>query len=269
MRKRNLQSIAQKSKIFLRKNSPTILTCFGALGVVATAVMAVKATPKALIRIRSDSMANHDGNPEGYTKMEAIESAWLCYIPAVVVGTSSIACIFGANVLNKRQQAELASAYALINSSYQAYRAKLKELYGEEAHNKIMDSIAKDKCEDVYISASGFCECSSLSFDERNPEDNRLFYDSFSKRYFESTIPQVLEAEYHLNRNYILGYAPCLNDFYALLGLESVDGGDVIGWYWSDGFGWIDFNHRKTILDDGLEVHIIDMVWCPSLEDEE
>ena len=31
----------------LKKASPTILTCIGAAGVVATAVLAVKATPKA------------------------------------------------------------------------------------------------------------------------------------------------------------------------------------------------------------------------------
>lgn len=34
----------------LKKASPTILTCIGAAGVVATAVLAVKATPKADMR---------------------------------------------------------------------------------------------------------------------------------------------------------------------------------------------------------------------------
>ena len=34
---------------FLKRNASTILTCVGAVGVVATSVMAVKATPKALI----------------------------------------------------------------------------------------------------------------------------------------------------------------------------------------------------------------------------
>ena len=40
-----------KSKMFLKSNSSTILTCIGGVGVVATVVTAVKATPKALIRI--------------------------------------------------------------------------------------------------------------------------------------------------------------------------------------------------------------------------
>ena len=37
-----------KSKVFLKKNGSTILTVVGGIGVVATSVMAVKATPKAL-----------------------------------------------------------------------------------------------------------------------------------------------------------------------------------------------------------------------------
>ena len=36
------------AKIFLKKHSSTILTCLGAVGVIATAVTAVKETPKAI-----------------------------------------------------------------------------------------------------------------------------------------------------------------------------------------------------------------------------
>lgn len=199
---------------YLRKASPTILSCLGAVGVVTTSILAVKATPKAIRRIRNDSCVNHDGDPNAYTKREAIQSAWICYIPAVAVGASTIICIFGANILNKRQQASISSAYALLNSSYQDYRDKLKELYGEEAHQKIVDSIMVEKAENTYVSACGLCDDMSLVFDERNPEDVRLFYDSFSKRYFENTVAQVLEAEYHLNRNWCLGASVYVNDFY-------------------------------------------------------
>lgn len=256
---------------YLRKASPTILSCLGAVGVVTTSILAVKATPKAIRRIRNDSCVNHDGDPNAYTKMEAIQSAWICYIPAVAVGASTIICIFGANILNKRQQASISSAYALLNSSYQDYRDKLKELYGEEAHQKIVDSIMVEKAENTYVSACGLCDDMTLVFDERNPEDVRLFYDSFSKRYFESTVTQVLEAEYHLNRNWCLGASVYVNDFYNFLGIPTIPGGDELGWHWmySDGLAWIDFDHHKTILEDGLEVYVIDFVYSPQLEMDE
>ena len=107
MKKPNLQRLAQRSKIYLRKASPTIPSGLGAAGVIVTSVLAVRATPKALRKIRADSKTNHDGDPEAYNKLEAVKSAWACYIPAAISGTATIFCIFGANVLNEHQQAAL------------------------------------------------------------------------------------------------------------------------------------------------------------------
>lgn len=253
---------------YLKRGSPMILTCIGAAGVVATSVMAVRATPKALKLIHEDSRINHEGDPYAYTKAEAVQSAWKCYIPSVLVGTSTIVCIFGANILSRHQQAALASAYTMINDAYHEYCVKVKELYGKETHQKIIDSIVKDNCEDIYISSPGICGSSSLDFDEHDPKDNRLFYDAFSKRYFESSVIRVIEAEYHLNRNWWLGKGICLNDFYALLGLDIIDGGDELSWFPEDGICWIDFDHHKTVLDDGLEVYVIEFVFAPRLVTE-
>lgn len=266
--KPKINQLINKSVVRLKRGSPTVLTCLGVAGVVTTTVSAVMATPKAIEKIRKDSLINHDGDPCGYSKTEAIKSAWVYYIPSTVIGVSTIICIVGANVLNRRQQASLSSAYALISKSYNEYKEKLKELYGEEAHQKIIDSIVAEKADDVCISSGNFFGTSSLSFGERNPDDIKLFYDTYSMRYFESTIPQVLEAEYHLNRNWCLGSDICVNDFYDFLGIEHIDCGDELGWHWSDGIGWIDFNHHKTVLDDGLEVYVIDMVFSPSSNDE-
>lgn len=73
MKKPNLQRLAQRSKIYLRKASPTILSGLGAAGAIVTSVLAVRATPKALRKIRADSKTNHDGDPEAYSKLEAVE----------------------------------------------------------------------------------------------------------------------------------------------------------------------------------------------------
>ena len=88
-----LNKLIRQSKIRLQHGSPIILTCLGAVGVVTTAALAVRATPKAVRKIRADSCVNHEGDPDAYTKLEAIQSAWVCYIPASVVGVSTIACI--------------------------------------------------------------------------------------------------------------------------------------------------------------------------------
>ena len=70
--------LSQKVGRALKKASPTILTCIGAVGVVATAVLAVKATPKALEMVRADSRKNHDGDQHAATRVEVVKSCWKC-----------------------------------------------------------------------------------------------------------------------------------------------------------------------------------------------
>lgn len=260
------QRILKPPEVLLKRYSPLVLSCVATIGVAVTAVSAAKATPKAIKLIRADSKKNHDGNPNAFTKKEAFMSAWKCYIPSIIFGASTILCIAGAQILNTRQQASLASAYMFIQNSYNQYKSKLKELYGEEAHNKIVDSIIKEKISEVHISCPGLCSNSTLEFDTgMEPEISRTFYDSFSNRYFESTISNVIQAEYHLNRNFMLGGAIDLNSFYEFLGLSKIDIGDSLGWDSRDGeLYWIDFNHRISVLDDGMEIYVIDMVFEPA-----
>ena len=46
-----MNDLLNTSRRFLKKNASTILTCVGGVGVVTTSIMAVKATPRALVLI--------------------------------------------------------------------------------------------------------------------------------------------------------------------------------------------------------------------------
>ena len=256
-----MNKLLRSSKLFLKRNSATILTVVGATGAVVTTVMAVKATPKA-IRLLEEAK-NEKG--EELTKLETVKVAAPVYIPSIMVGVSSIACIFGANVLNKRKQASLMSAYALLDNSYKEYKLKVDELYGKEAGENVRAEIAKDKYSDDDISLDN---------------GNELFYDFYSGRYFETTQAKLVEAEYELNRKIqVDGYA-CLNDFYSMLGIDHIPSGYDEGWsagalydmYWQS---WIDFGHEKIMINDeeddyeGLECTIVVMQTEPIFEFEE
>jgi hypothetical protein len=256
-----MKGLLSKTKSFLKRSSPTILTCFSIVGVVGTTVLAVKATPKAVELIKNDSRRNHDGDPYAYTKLEAVQSCWRCYIPVALVGLSTITCIIGINVLNKRNQASLASAYALLSESYQQYRKAAKTVYGDDADSKIKVQMAKN----TYISADGY---SVYSPDLDSESEKILCYDLFSQRYFTSTMAAVLNAQYHINRNLSLhGYAS-INEFYEFLGIDKIDHGDDIGWSYDqpveEEILWLDFDNRHTVLDDGLECCVISALWNPN-----
>ena len=259
-----MNELLRKSMVFCKRNASTILTCAGGVGVVTTTVLAVKATPKAMRMIEK----GEEEKGEPLTKLEKVKVAGPAYIPTVIVGASTIACIFGANILNKRKQAALMSAYAMIDSSFKEYKKKLKELYGEEAHEEIVNAIAVEKAKDVGITAESMCANTCLTNDEACGEPV-LFYDEWSHRYFESTIEQVITAEYHLNRNFVLRGFTVLNELYEFLGLETTDYGSEVGWTVEDELYWVDFHHRKVVMDDGLECYIIETPWGPSTDFQE
>ena len=158
---------------FIKRHSSTILTCIGAGGVIATSVLAVKSTPKAL-----QLLANAEAEKgEELTKKEIVKVAAPAYVPALTTGVATLACIFGANALNKKQQALLISAYGLVNGAYKDYRSKLKETLGEDTDVQIRDAIIQDKVADIERTKS--------------EENVRLIFDMRTGEYYEGTVDFV------------------------------------------------------------------------------
>ena len=258
-----MNGLVQSSKLFCKRHASTILTCMGGAGVIATTVTAVKATPKALTILEEAK----ESKGEELTKFEKIKMVTPTYTPSILLGAGTLACIFGANILNKHQQAALVSAFTLVDSSFKEYKQKLKELYGEETHREIVDAIAVEKVDpDWYVRGSYFGSSCDITSDD-NCGEPVLFYEEHSNRYFMATIEQVMSAEYHLNRNYALRGSATLNELYDFLGLEPTEYGDVLGWAPTDeGEYWIEFNHHKTTLKNGLECYILEMPFEPTYE---
>ena len=238
-----MEKLLHVSKRFIKRNASTILTCVGGAGVIGTTVLAVKATPKAMMLL-AEAEAEKG---EKLTTFESVVVAGPAYIPAALVGLSTIACIFGANALNQRQQASLMSAYALLDNTYKEYKNKVIELYGEEYDTRIREDIAKDK-----YAGDGTSE----------DNDKVLFYDEFSGRYFDSTVADVLRAELEVNKQLSEWGGLYLNDVYDMLSIPRTNYGDHLGWsaagmyemYWTQ---WLDLKTEKFTLDDGLECYIM------------
>lgn len=240
---------------WLRKASPTILTIVGAAGTVTTAVLAVKATPDALQRKERAQQAK--GN-DALSTIEIVKAEAPAYFPAAAVGIGTLGCIFGANILNRRQQASLASAYAVLNQMYGKYKDKVKSLFGDEGDYMVERAIEQAD-RDVE--------------DDRPPWDEvQTFHFEPYGKFFERTMEQVFQAEYHINRNLMLRGSVTVNEFLDFLELEHIDKGDTVGWNLYDGeafygYQWIDFHHRHFVTDDGLTVCAIDTPFSPHYEE--
>lgn len=234
-----------KAEVLLKKYSPLILTSLGSIGVIATSVLTAKATIKAkkLIEDVEDGINYKLDLKDDFSQI--IKIAWKPYIPAIISGGATISCIFGAHFLNKRAQASLASAYALLSNSYKEYIDKSKELYGEDAEKQIKSEVAKSKYDTTFIKVD---------------TDTHLFFDYQSMRYFESTFDDVKRAEDFVNQELAASGYVHLNTFYEALGIDKLENfGDSMGWTDNGEYQEIKFEHERVTMDDGLECFLLTM----------
>lgn len=247
MGKHSLASIAKSVRTAMKKHSPEILTGIGIAGMVTTTVMAVKATPKALILIedKKDELERDD-----LTALEIIKVTWPCYIPSAVIGSISIFCLIGASSTNLRRNAALATAYTLSESTLKEYQDKVVEAIGEKKEQSIRDSVAKDKVEnnpvrEVIITDKG----------------NTVCYDAISGRYFKSNIDKLKKAENELNRQMRDEMYVTLNEFYDEIGLDHIKVGDDLGWNIDKGY--IELQFTSHLDQNGTPCLVIDYRVAP------
>lgn len=236
-------------KTAIKKHSPEILTGIGIAGMITTTVMAVRATPKALILIEE---RKEEIGAEKLEAMDMVKTTWACYIPAAITGTLSVACLIGASSVNARRNAALATAYTLSESALKDYQGKVIEMFGEKKNEAVKDAVAKDKVEknpvvtrEVIITEKG----------------NTLCYDAISGRYFKSDIEKIKKAECELNRQMLDDMYVSLNDFYYEIGLDSVKLGDELGWNVDSGY--IDLSFSSQLASDGTPCLVIDYSVAP------
>lgn len=220
MNKPNFSAFAKAAKIAVSKHAPEILTGIGIAGMIATTVLAVKATPKACQLIRE---AEYENDVRHLTPVETVKVAWKPYIPAAVTGVASVACLIGASSVNARRNAALAAAYTLSETALKEYRDKVVETVGEKKEQTIRDKVAEAQIEKNPVSKSEVVYTG---------KGKSLCYDPYSDRYFECDLDVIRRAANELNDrmlHQITGYAS-LNDFYDEINLHHTLTGDEIGW---------------------------------------
>lgn len=218
----------------LSEHSPEILTGIGITGLLSTTVLAVKATPKALHLIDEKKEEN---NTDELTNMEVVKTCWKCYIPAAVTASVSVACLIGANSVNSKRNAVLATAYKLSESAFSEYKEKVIETIGEKKEEEVRDKIAKDRIEknpvnnnEVIITGKGDVLC----------------YDVVSGRYFKSDVDKIRKAENTLNKKLMNDMYCSLNEFYDLIGLPFTQMGFDLGWNVNDSLVEIEFSTQLS-----------------------
>lgn len=245
MNKQTITNALKLAQRALKKHSPEILTGIGVAGMIATTVMAVRATPKALRRIDEQEIKED----KRLTTAEVVKTTWKCYVPAAVTGAMSVACLIGASSVNLKRNAALAAAYTISETALKEYQDKAVEIVGEKKEQAIRDAVAKSQLEknplrsrEIIMTGAGYS----------------LRYDPLSDRYFPSDMNTLKAAANELNRRMRDEMQITLNEFYDEIGLERTEvTGEVLGWDIDRGKGYIELNFSTQIADDGRPCLVI------------
>lgn len=224
-----------------KKHSPEILLGFGIAGGISATVLAVKATPKALMLIEEAKEARRDNDEDDILKpVEIVKIAWKPYIPAAITGVVSIACVIGSHSVNASRNAALATAYKLTETAFTEYRDAVIEQIGEKKEQEVNDRIAEKKIRENPVESKEVIV---------TDQGNVLFYDSISSRYFESDLETVRKVVNDMNHVLLTQDYISLNEFYYDLGLDQTAIGDELGW--NINYGMIDIRYSSQITKNG------------------
>ena len=253
MGKTNLATIVASTRQFVSKRSPEILTGIGIAGMISTAVLAVKATPKAMELIEEKKREEW---LDKLSPVEMVKVAWKPYVPAIVTCVTSTACLIGASSVSAKRNAALATAYKLSETALTEYREKVIETIGEKKERTVRDKVAEERVKknpvsknEVIITGNGKTLC----------------FDPISGRYFMCSIETIKRAENTLNKQMlhdISGYVS-LNEFYDEIGLDHTSVGDDLGWNTDQ---IIDIDFSSQLNDNGEPSVVLDYLVAPKYD---
>ncbi len=238
-------------KGFLKKNGSVILTVAACVGLVGTAVLVAIETPKAM-----EDMEASKG--DGDTKLETGLVVARDYIPAIATAAATMACIISSTILDKKQQATILSAYASCNELFKNYREQVIERHGEEEDEEIYQKI---------VGHSSVWHQTGVDY----PDIMALWYEPYTKNYIKAYEREILHAEYHINRNFMLGGYISVADWAMMLGISENDiplKAYDEGWSTYEEYYWFDVTHNYMGRDKetGLPMFSLDTDFKPTRE---
>ena len=267
-----------KSKLTLKKHSPTILVVAGVVGFATSTVLACKATLKAkdvTTETKKKAKKIHEAVERGCTEIGEVYNAEdskkdltiiytqagleyaKLYGPSVVIGGLSAFAIFMSHrTLNNRYLAASA-AYMAEHTAFKEYKDKVVKRFGSNLDKELKYDIKEVEVEETVVNEDGTESKVKKTVQVANIQHSAYarFFDEFNSSYWER------DAEYnrmflHRQQDYANdklredGFL-FLNDVYKMLGMDISKAGQHVGWVLNgDGDGYVDFGIFDNIYND-------------------
>ena len=286
-----LSKVTGRTGLALKKHSPEILLVVGITGTVASAVLACKATLKVEKIIRNhkskvesinnvwESIQAGDISTSEYSEQDRKKDLTIAYVqtavgfvklygPAVTLGAASIACLLGGHRIMKKRNVALVAAYKAVEESFNAYRQRVKDDFGEEKDYIYKNGLKSETVTEIDVGEDGKpikVKKTKLNADDATPSMYARFFDETSTEW--SKTPEYNLLKLRAEQNYMNDLLKTrghvfLNEVYDTLGLERSQAGAAVGWVFDKdkgGDNFIDFGvfdgdtQRKRDFVNGYE----------------
>lgn len=290
----NVNRALNKAKFNVKKHSPEILIVTGVIGVVASAVMACKATTK-VGKVAEDHKKQinevHEAAEKGVTKAgesynedDAKKDLTIIYAqtslkyvklyaPAVILGALSLTAIISSNNILRKRNVALGAAYAAIDKSFKEYRSRVVERFGKDIDRELRYNIKAKEIEEKVIDENGKEKTVKKTVNAIDPN----MYSDYARIFDDGCTGWSKNAEYNLmflkqqqayantllkNNGYLF-----LNEVYDMLGIPRSKAGQVVGWIYDEknpiGDNFVDFgiydlyNEKARDFVNGYERSIV------------
>lgn len=252
-------SKAGQQLLLAQKNSPALLFGAGVVGVVATVVLASKATltldpilDEFELQKAERKEAKELGHyPNDHYKQDMallhtklVLDVAKTYGPAIIVGSASIAALGGSHYVLSKRNASLMAAYTTVDKAFKAYRKRVVDELGDEKDRQFMfgseekeifvGETKKGEPKIERVQRAGGPSMYAVFFQKGNPNWNPE--PSYNFMFLKA-------QERYLNDQLVSKGVVLLNDVYDCLGVDRTTAGAVVGWVKGNpnGNGYIDF----------------------------
>lgn len=272
----------------LQKKSPEILVVAGVVGVVVSAIMACKATPKALKvaektsedidRIQNAEESGVTQAGEAYTQEDARNDRIQVYshtgfqyvklyAPAILLGAASITCILTSHKILRKRNMALAAAYATLDQSFKDYRGRVLERFGEQVEKELRYNIKAKEIETTVVDENGKEKKVKETVDVADEGWDPSKYSPYARIFDEGHSAYMKDAEQ--NKFYLLARQAqandrlksrghlFLNEVYEMLGFPLTKAGAVVGWIYDPkepmGDNFVDFGIYEVCREKAVD----------------
>ena len=204
----SVSTTARTLRLAIRRNAPVIATTVAIVSATATTVLAVNAGMSTRERLDAYKAEHKD---EEIPTSAKIKQTWKIYIPTALMLASTITSIVALHRVGLNREAS--------EQAFTRYRNKVVEKLGEDSDKEVRESVAQDT-----INANPPSNAVVVV------NGNVLCFDSYSGRYFESSMEDINRAVNDFNLKIIHENYASLTDFYDLVGLEANGSSDDVGW---------------------------------------